>query len=39
MELGCNVGQGYIFGKPMTDQQLLTMVRAGREKCDSFVSA
>jgi EAL domain-containing protein (putative c-di-GMP-specific phosphodiesterase class I) len=39
MGLGCNVGQGYIFGKPMTDQQLLTMVRAGREKCDSFVSA
>jgi len=39
MGLGCHFGQGYIFGKPMTDQQLVTMVRAGREKSDSFVSA
>src|SRR4030095_10792340 len=39
MGLGCNIGQGYIFGKPMTDQQLVTIVRTGREKSDSFVSA
>jgi EAL domain-containing protein (putative c-di-GMP-specific phosphodiesterase class I) len=39
MGLGCHFGQGYIFGKPMTDQQLVTMVRTGREKSDSFVSA
>jgi len=39
MGLGCHSGQGYIFGKPMTDQQLVTMVRTGREKSDSFVSA
>jgi len=39
MSLGCNIGQGYIFGKPMTDQQLVTMVMTGREKSESFVSA
>jgi EAL domain-containing protein (putative c-di-GMP-specific phosphodiesterase class I) len=38
MGLGCNIGQGYIFGKPMTEQQLVTMVMTGREKSDSFVS-
>jgi EAL domain-containing protein (putative c-di-GMP-specific phosphodiesterase class I) len=39
MSLGCNIGQGYIFGKPMTDQQLVTMVMTGREKSETFVSA
>ena len=38
MGLGCNIGQGYIFGKPMTEQQLVTMVMTGREKSESFVS-
>ncbi len=39
MGLGCNIGQGYIFGKPMTEQQLITMVMTGREKSETFVSA
>jgi EAL domain-containing protein (putative c-di-GMP-specific phosphodiesterase class I) len=38
MGLGCDIGQGYIFGKPMTEQQLVTMVMTGREKSESFVS-
>jgi len=38
MGLGCNIGQGFIFGKPMTEQQLVTMVMTGREKSESFVS-
>jgi len=38
MKLGANVGQGYIFGKPMTEQQLVTMVMTGREKSETFVA-
>jgi len=38
MKLGCNLGQGYIFGKPMTEQQLVTMVMTGREKSETFVA-
>jgi EAL domain-containing protein (putative c-di-GMP-specific phosphodiesterase class I) len=29
-ELGCDSGQGYLFAKPMTDQELMTMVMAAR---------
>jgi EAL domain-containing protein (putative c-di-GMP-specific phosphodiesterase class I) len=28
--LGCDIAQGHIFGKPMTDQHLMTMVTTGR---------
>jgi EAL domain-containing protein (putative c-di-GMP-specific phosphodiesterase class I) len=30
MEVGCDVGQGYLFAKPMTEQELMAMVMAGR---------
>jgi len=36
--MGCNIGQGYVFGKPMTEQQLVTMVMTGREKSETFVA-
>jgi EAL domain-containing protein (putative c-di-GMP-specific phosphodiesterase class I) len=28
--LGCDVGQGYLFGKPMTEQELMSMVAMAR---------
>jgi EAL domain-containing protein (putative c-di-GMP-specific phosphodiesterase class I) len=28
--LGCDIGQGYLFAKPMTEQELMTMVMAAR---------
>ena len=31
-DLGCDSGQGYLFAKPMTEQELMTMVMAAREK-------
>jgi EAL domain-containing protein (putative c-di-GMP-specific phosphodiesterase class I) len=30
VNLGCDIVQGYIFGRPMTDRQLMTQVAAGR---------
>jgi EAL domain-containing protein (putative c-di-GMP-specific phosphodiesterase class I) len=33
---GCDLAQGYIFGKPMLDRQLMTMVAAGRAQSASF---
>jgi EAL domain-containing protein (putative c-di-GMP-specific phosphodiesterase class I) len=30
VELGCDSGQGYLFGKPMTEQELMGMVMAAR---------
>ena len=32
VDLGCDSGQGYLFAKPMTDQELMTMVMAARAK-------
>jgi EAL domain-containing protein (putative c-di-GMP-specific phosphodiesterase class I) len=29
-ELGCDLGQGYLLGKPMTEQELMAMVTAAR---------
>lgn len=37
VELGCDLVQGFIFGKPMTDRQLVTMVTTGRAKSKDFV--
>jgi len=37
VELGCDLVQGYIFGKPMTDSQLITMVTTGRAQSKNFV--
>jgi EAL domain-containing protein (putative c-di-GMP-specific phosphodiesterase class I) len=34
--LGCDIGQGFLFGKPMTEQQLITMVKEGRALSKSF---
>jgi EAL domain-containing protein (putative c-di-GMP-specific phosphodiesterase class I) len=28
--LGCDIGQGYLFAKPMTEQELMAMVMAAR---------
>jgi EAL domain-containing protein (putative c-di-GMP-specific phosphodiesterase class I) len=35
--LSCDVVQGHIFGRPMTDRQLMTMLEAGRAQCSDFV--
>jgi EAL domain-containing protein (putative c-di-GMP-specific phosphodiesterase class I) len=37
--LGCDIAQGYIFGKPMTDRQLMTMVTAGRAQSKNFIGS
>jgi len=37
-ELGCDIGQGYQFGRPMTERQLITMVLAGRAVSKNFCS-
>ena len=29
-DLGCDSGQGFLFAKPMTEQELMSMVMAGR---------
>jgi EAL domain-containing protein (putative c-di-GMP-specific phosphodiesterase class I) len=31
-EIGCDSGQGYLFAKPMTEQELMAMVMAARSK-------
>jgi EAL domain-containing protein (putative c-di-GMP-specific phosphodiesterase class I) len=36
--LDCDIGQGYVFGKPMLDRQLMTMVAAGRAQSANFCS-
>ncbi len=33
-DLGCDSGQGYLFAKPMTEQELMGMVMAARGKSD-----
>lgn len=33
---GCDFAQGYFFGKPMTEQQLVTMIMAGRSNSTDF---
>jgi EAL domain-containing protein (putative c-di-GMP-specific phosphodiesterase class I) len=37
--VGCDLAQGYVFGKPMTDRQLTAMVAAGREQSASFCTS
>jgi EAL domain-containing protein (putative c-di-GMP-specific phosphodiesterase class I) len=37
VELGCDLVQGYMFGKPMTERQLVTMVTTGRAQSKGFV--
>jgi EAL domain-containing protein (putative c-di-GMP-specific phosphodiesterase class I) len=34
--LDCDIAQGYVFGKPMRDRQLMTMVAAGRAQSANF---
>jgi EAL domain-containing protein (putative c-di-GMP-specific phosphodiesterase class I) len=36
VELGCDLVQGYMFGKPMTERQLITMVTTGRAQSKDF---
>jgi EAL domain-containing protein (putative c-di-GMP-specific phosphodiesterase class I) len=36
--LECDFVQGHIFGRPMTDEQLITMVEAGRAQSSNFVA-
>jgi EAL domain-containing protein (putative c-di-GMP-specific phosphodiesterase class I) len=31
-EFGCDNGQGYLFAKPMTEQELMAMVMSARDK-------
>jgi EAL domain-containing protein (putative c-di-GMP-specific phosphodiesterase class I) len=38
-DVGCDLAQGYVFGKPMTDQQLMAMVVAGRAQSASFCNS
>jgi EAL domain-containing protein (putative c-di-GMP-specific phosphodiesterase class I) len=35
--LDCDIVQGHIFGRPMTDTQLMAMVEAGRAQSSNFV--
>jgi EAL domain-containing protein (putative c-di-GMP-specific phosphodiesterase class I) len=37
--LKCDVAQGYLFGKPMRDRQLLTMIMAGRSQSVDFCNS
>ena len=39
VNLGCDIAQGFIFGKPMTDRKLMTMVTAGRAQSQNFIGA
>jgi EAL domain-containing protein (putative c-di-GMP-specific phosphodiesterase class I) len=34
--LGCDLGQGYLFGRPMTEQQLIAMLTTGRAERRDF---
>ena len=34
--LGCDIGQGYMFGRPMTEQQLIAMLTTGRAERRDF---
>jgi EAL domain-containing protein (putative c-di-GMP-specific phosphodiesterase class I)/ActR/RegA family two-component response regulator len=34
--LDCDIAQGYVFGKPMRDRHLMTMVAAGRAQSANF---
>jgi EAL domain-containing protein (putative c-di-GMP-specific phosphodiesterase class I) len=36
MQLDCDIAQGYMFGKPMLDRQLITMVAEGRAQSSTF---
>jgi len=36
--LGCDLGQGYLFGRPMTEQQLIAMLTTGRAERRDFCS-
>jgi sensor c-di-GMP phosphodiesterase-like protein len=37
--LGCDSGQGYLFAKPMTEQELMGMVMAARGTSKSGAQA
>jgi predicted signal transduction protein with EAL and GGDEF domain len=36
-ELGCDIGQGYLFAKAMTEQELMDMVMAARTETKGAV--
>ena len=35
--VGCDIVQGYRFGRPMTEEQLIAMIEAGRAQSSNFV--
>jgi sensor c-di-GMP phosphodiesterase-like protein len=37
--LNCDFAQGYLFGKPMRDRQLVTMIMAGRAQSLDFCNS
>ena len=37
--VNCDLAQGYVFGKPMTDRQLIAMVAAGRAQSATFCTS